>query len=693
MEDIIPKSAPLKDKEKLLKPLEISSNASSERNTNIINMKKNFDQNFIIPNLQKSFSNKLIKQVNRNSKKQLKMNIQSINTGVNVNIIEGVIPEKNKKKRQRFENQEMPKTSPYNFKYFCNTANKKSINQALSNKNNLKSEKKVLESNFIKLSKEANIYTANAEYITNKKMLLFDKFDFPNNKYKPNRAKLFDMTSIPKSKNQKSNTLYKTTKFRGGKLFFFDNKNAPKIINDINKEETNGKYDNEYNKKPLYIREIENHEIKKKEKINKKQKPIKYIDNTFQKHKRYTPSNSLYKELMNKKNEIYEHFMQRIGFGQDNIGPYISSAITFPSEVYEEEKIKKVKNQDLNGFSALMSKKKNDGIIPITYPLICSNMLTCDSISERTRYENIMEAFTKLKSMIENDRKYGKYNERRYLIEFISNKNIDKNNITEENLDNFINFLNTKKLPIDISKTLKENIIIALNYKPDKLDDNQNNIDNKGKNENEKNNIAPNVISIKKKPIFNKPKILISDSNSFNNIKPLEYDIPRQKQLLSDKSYKSEFELRDSLFKELELIEDEVENKQEKINKIEENLNLLPFETDYYYKYNLKTKLKEREIKQDLRLISQKEYNQTNTEQNNNKRKNNNKYNLYDFNERLYYTWYKNKNIGDIKNYKNKNKLTEYIIYNRTKEKLIDEKIKEIAEKKGLKMKKDKKPV
>ena len=157
MEDIIPKSAPLKDKEKLLKPLEISSNASSERNTNIINMKKNFDQNFIIPNLQKSFSNKLIKQVNRNSKKQLKMNIQSINTGVNVNIIEGVIPEKNKKKKQRFENQEMPKTSPYNFKYFCNTANKKSINQALSNKNNLKSEKKVLESNFIKLSKEANM--------------------------------------------------------------------------------------------------------------------------------------------------------------------------------------------------------------------------------------------------------------------------------------------------------------------------------------------------------------------------------------------------------------------------------------------------------------------------------------------------------------------------------------------------------
>ena len=87
-----------------------------------------------------------------------------------------------------------------------------------------------------------------------------------------------------------------------------------------------------------------------------------------------------------------------------------------------------------------------------------------------------------------------------------------------------------------------------------------------------------------------------------------------------------------------------------------------------------------------MRLISQKEFYKTILETNQNKTKKINKYNLYDFNERLYYTWYKNKNIGDIRNYKKQTKLTEYIIYNRTKEKILDEKIEEIAEKKSLQM-------
>ena len=74
-----------------------------------------------------------------------------------------------------------------------------------------------------------------------------------------------------------------------------------------------------------------------------------------------------------------------------------------------------------------------------------------------------------------------------------------------------------------------------------------------------------------------------------------------------------------------------------------------------------------------MRLISQKEFYKTILETNQNKTKKINKYNLYDFNERLYYTWYKNKNIGDIRNYKKQTKLTEYIIYNRTKEKILDD--------------------
>ena len=677
MENNIPKSAPLTDKEKLMKPLEESSITSSDRNlnNNIFNesyKNQNFyDENYIMKELQRSFSNKVIQPKNKIRNRNLNLNMQSINTGVNVNIIEGVIPKKDKKKIQEFVHQKIPRTSPYNFKYFCNTANKKSINQALSNKNQ-KTENKVLESNFIKLSKDANIYTSNAAYITNKKMLLFDKYDFENNKYKPNRAKLFDMTAIPKSKNQVGSTLYKTTKFRGGKMFFFDNKTAPKILDEISDNDLN-------NKKPLYLRDLQKHETKMEEKMNKKQKIIKYVDNSFQKHKRYPPSNSLYKELMNKKNEIYDNFMKRLENGQDNIAPYIPTPISFPTGISdEEEKTKKIKNENLNGYSVLFSKKKNDGKIPITFPLICSNMIDCDSISQRARYENIMEAFVKLKSMIENDKNHGKFNERQYIIEFVSNKNIDKINLTEENLGNFSNFLNRKKLPIDTTKSLKENILIALNYNGEDLDESKNN-----NNLNKNINIDQKIISNDKKPSFNKNQFILTDTNIFNK-KPLEYDIPRQKKLLSEENFKSDYQLKDSLEKELEVIEDELENKQDKINKIEANLNLLPFESDYYYKHYSGLKKNKKEIKKDLRLISQKEFNRVNMENNQNKRKVTNKYNLYNFNERLYYTWYKNNNVGDIKNYKKKTKLTEYIIYNRTKERIIDEKIKEIAEKKSF---------
>ena len=232
---------------------------------------------------------------------------------------------------------------------------------------------------------------------------------------------------------------------------------------------------------------------------------------------------------------------------------------------------------------------------------------------------------------------------------------------------------------IDTNKTLKENIIIALNYN-DKL--NENKEDNL---ENEKNIIKQKLLPNNKKSNIIKNKFILTDTNIFNN-KPLEYDIERQKKLLNKNNFKDEYELKDSLEKELKVIEDEVENKQDKIKKVEDNLNLLPFESQYYYKNYLKKKLNKKEIKKDLRLISQKEFYKTILETNQNKTKKINKYNLYDFNERLYYTWYKNKNIGDIRNYKKQTKLTEYIIYNRTKEKILDEKIEEIAEKKSLQM-------
>ena len=48
--------------------------------------------------------------------------------------------------------------------------------------------------------------------------------------------------------------------------------------------------------------------------------------------------------------------------------------------------------------------------------------------------------------------------------------------------------------------------------------------------------------------------------------------------------------------------------------------------------------------------------------------------NIYDSNERLYYSWYRDKKKGDINNFVKKFKLTEFVMYNKTKEKLFNEK-------------------
>jgi hypothetical protein len=119
----------------------------------------------------------------------------------------------------KFHHQKnMSKTSPYTFKYFYNTSKRiKAFSNSSLRINSIK-EKNNMESNFISLSKNANIYTKNADYIQNKKMLLFDKNDFDNKQYKPDRANIFNMTNIPENLN-KNSTLNKTTLFRGGKLY------------------------------------------------------------------------------------------------------------------------------------------------------------------------------------------------------------------------------------------------------------------------------------------------------------------------------------------------------------------------------------------------------------------------------------------------------------------------------------------
>ena len=204
---------------------------------------------------------------------------------------------------------------PLTYKNIQNLNKEKQLmHKSLSNPQFNYSQEMNMESNFMKLSKEANIYTANANYIQNKKILLFDKFNYDNNQYIPDRAKLFDMTRMPKMP-KKHSFIYKTTKFRAGHLINGDNKTYDfgKNNNGLNNTsliELYLKKESDYNKKG--INGNDNNKNLRYKNCENSITPYSYIDNNYQKKKRHPPSDTFYKELMSKKNETYEQYFKNI---------------------------------------------------------------------------------------------------------------------------------------------------------------------------------------------------------------------------------------------------------------------------------------------------------------------------------------------------------------------------------------------
>ena len=591
------------------------------------------------------------------------------------------------------------KTSPFTFKYFCSIANKKrSLFNSSMGINSIKDNKE-MESNFIDLSKNANIYTSNADYIQNKKMLLFDKTNYDDSKYKPDRANIFDMTNIPLKQNKHS-TLYKTTMFRGGKLYF------EKKLNNFNKGKFKKNVKNKFfENMPIdnMIKFIEQNKENLFPKISKSKKSTIIRDDSQENDsKNYSQYNSLYKKLMSKKDEIFDNLMSNRekdfnkiiihhnphqrnnsnlnNFNNNNstINPQNNNSIE--TNFFNNSSINKINNSsnkfsnssknitNLSGYSNLLSKKNNDGI-PIIFPLVCSSFAKYNSVSQSSRYQNIMDNFIKVKTYIENDKQLGKDNEFEYIKEFLINKKIDKKHITAENLINFAKFLNCEKIPIDLNKSLKENILIGLYYDENKAKNIYGINGEKGK------------YSLKKKHKYYKNKILGNDrvadyllKEKRNNYKSLVLDIPRQTKLYENEEDKNDYKLRDELQQEIFIIENEIQNKQKIIKQVERDLNLTPLYYNYYnnLKMNKIKNMKKESKSIELRLASKQDINRSKFIDN--KKKMITTGNTFDSNERLYYSWYRDKKKGDINNFVKKVKLTEFIMYNKTKEKILNDK-------------------
>ena len=310
--------------------------------------------------------------------------------------------------------------------------------------------------------------------------------------------------------------------------------------------------------------------------------------------KNYSQYNSLYKKLMLKKDEIFDNLMnnresefnkiiihhnphqRNVSMNNLNNNSTINlqNNNSVETNFFNNSSINKVNNSsnkfsnssknitNLSGCSNLLSKKNND-VIPIIFPLVCSSFAKYNSVSQSSRYQNIMDNFIKVKTLIENDKRLGKENELEYIKEFLLTKKIDKKHINAANLINFSKFLNCDKIPIDLNKSLKENILIGLYYD-----------ENKAKNKYIINSKKGNN-SLKKKHKFYKDKLFGNDrvadyilKEKRNNYKSLVLDIPRQTKLHENEEDKSDYKLKDELQQEIFIIENEIKNKQNIIKQV-----------------------------------------------------------------------------------------------------------------------------
>ena len=188
------------------RPLKLPIIFSSKYNNNLY--KKPTNKYFInllkLSKIKKQNSeNKSIdlKKTNKNIGNFRKNNISILNLS-NKKVINSKSQSKTNR-NQKNQNQNLL----FSLKHFFMISNKNKLQKSSSyiNINTIEKDKAYLESNFKRLKNDANIYTANANYIKNKKMVIVDKFSYDNNVYQPDRLGLFDMNDFqhPKKKEGK----------------------------------------------------------------------------------------------------------------------------------------------------------------------------------------------------------------------------------------------------------------------------------------------------------------------------------------------------------------------------------------------------------------------------------------------------------------------------------------------------------
>ena len=123
------------------------------------------------------------------------------------------------------------------------------------------------------------------------------------------------------------------------------------------------------------------------------------------------------------------------------------------------------KPQILSGYKEFLTKYRVSNLPTLVNSISNTNVNQTENNldDEKIKYNKISETFLKIKCLLSLDCEPG--NERKYIKNFFLRFGYNNNEISEDKITNFLNFLNIEPFQINPSKSLKENIILAMNNK------------------------------------------------------------------------------------------------------------------------------------------------------------------------------------------------------------------------------------
>ena len=313
--------------------------------------------------------------------------------------------------------------------------------QTSNQKNNYinKSFSLSLYNNLNLFSPKINLYNyksnLNKIILINKNNRLIRNLNYKDFKKTPNIIES-NFISIPKEENYftKNDSYINNKKIQFYDKYKFDN-------NKFTSEKRNI-----YNIKKLFQRRKKNYFKSEFRLIKKNNKQI--FEFNSEKHNRLFYSydkdyfknnnNSLYQKINIMKNKIYKNY-----FNNNNL--------------------KNQKINNLSGYEYLLNKKQNKELLySIKKNVIFNKNLNYNNnYSEKNRYIKMIEIFSNLKNLIMLDKNSNKFD---YIKEFLKKNKIETNNYNNENFKNFFNFISMEIIPVDLTKSLKQNILNGLNF-------------------------------------------------------------------------------------------------------------------------------------------------------------------------------------------------------------------------------------